>query len=69
MTGSLVFVKTKNRVTIFFPGLISEAKCEYRMSCSPLSGSQRGGRGGEGLAAGMAGGASESGQRCGDESC
>ena len=29
-TGSRAFVKTKNRVAIFFPGLISEAKCEYR---------------------------------------
>ena len=26
MTGSLVFVSTRNRVAIFFPGLIFEAK-------------------------------------------
>jgi hypothetical protein len=31
--GSLVFVTTRNRVAIFFPGLISEAKFEYRSNC------------------------------------
>jgi len=37
MTGSLVFVRTKNRVVIFFPGLIFEAKWEYSNNCSPES--------------------------------
>ena len=33
-TGSLVFVRTKNRVAIFFPRLISLANFEYSRSCS-----------------------------------
>ena len=34
MTGSRVFVRTKNRVAIFFPGAISEATWLYSRSCS-----------------------------------
>lgn len=34
MTGSLVFVSTRNRVWTFLPGAISEAKCESKTSCN-----------------------------------